>query len=125
ELLRPFDVEVLLYDPYVAPAEAAGLGVALTGLDELCSRSHILTVHAPQLATTRHMIDARRLALMPDGGTLINTSRGSLIDEEALLPELISGRLYAVLDVTDPEVPPADSPLYTLPNVLLTPHIAG
>ena len=89
ELLRPFDVEVLLYDPYVTPAEAAGLGVALTGLDELCSRSHILTVHAPQLATTRHMIDARQLALMRDGATLINTSRGSLIDEEALLPELI------------------------------------
>ena len=71
------------------------------------------------------MIDARLLALMPDGATLINTSRGSLIDEDALLPELVSGRLHAVLDVTDPEVPPADSPLYTLPNVLLTPHIAG
>ncbi|MGI5402356.1 hydroxyacid dehydrogenase [Streptomyces sp. CA-135486] len=125
ELLRPFDFEVLLYDPYVTPADAAGLGAVLTGLDELCSRSHIVTVHAPQLATTRHMIDGRRLALMPDGGTLINTSRGSLIDGEALLPELTSGRLHAVLDVTDPEVPPADSPLYSLPNVLLTPHIAG
>jgi phosphoglycerate dehydrogenase-like enzyme len=71
------------------------------------------------------MIDARRLALMPDGATLINTSRGSLIDDDALLPELVSGRLHAVIDVTDPEVLPADSPLYELPNVLLTPHIAG
>ncbi|MFF4231441.1 hydroxyacid dehydrogenase [Streptomyces sp. NPDC001820] len=125
ELLRPFDVAVLLYDPYVTEAEAAELGVVRTGLDELCNISGIVTVHAPQLASTRHMIDARRLALLPDGATLINTSRGSLIDENALLPELISGRLHAVLDVTDPEVPAADSPLYTLPNVLLTPHIAG
>ncbi|MFC4606520.1 hydroxyacid dehydrogenase [Streptomyces maoxianensis] len=125
ELLRPFDVQVLLYDPYVTEAEAAELGVVRTGLDELCNLSGIVTVHAPQLASTRHMIDARRLALLPDGATLINTSRGSLIDENALLPELVSGRLHAVLDVTDPEVPAADSPLYTLPNVLLTPHIAG
>jgi phosphoglycerate dehydrogenase-like enzyme len=125
ELLRPFDVQVLLYDPYVTDAEAAELGVVRTELDELCHLSSIVTVHAPQLASTRHMIDARRLALLPDGATLINTSRGSLIDENALLPELVSGRLHAVLDVTDPEVPAADSPLYTLPNVLLTPHIAG
>ncbi|WP_405999079.1 hydroxyacid dehydrogenase [Streptomyces sp. NBC_00829] len=125
ELLRPFDLDVLLYDPYVGTAEAAGLGVTSTGLDELCSLSGIVTVHAPQLPATRHMLDGRRLALLPDGATLINTSRGSLIDESALLPELVSGRLHAVLDVTDPEVPPADSPLYSLPNVLLTPHIAG
>ncbi|MET7616507.1 hydroxyacid dehydrogenase [Streptomyces sp. NPDC005408] len=125
ELLRPFDVDVLLYDPYVSAAEAAGLGVVPAELDELCGRSGIVTVHAPQLPATRHMLDARRLALMPDGTTVINTARGSLIDETALLAELVSGRLHAVLDVTDPEVPPADSPLYTLPNVLLTPHIAG
>ncbi|MFI1398859.1 hydroxyacid dehydrogenase [Streptomyces sp. NPDC020681] len=125
ELLRPFDVQVLLYDPYVSAADADALGVLRTELDELCSRSDVVTVHAPELATTRHMIDERRLALMTDGTTLINTARGSLIDEEALLRELTTGRLYAVLDVTDPEVPAADSPLYTLPNVLLTPHVAG
>jgi phosphoglycerate dehydrogenase-like enzyme len=71
------------------------------------------------------MIGAPQLARMRNGTTLINTSRGSLVDEEALLPELVSGRLDAVLDVTDPELPPVDSPLYDLPNVLLTPHIAG
>lgn len=125
ELLRPFDLQVLLHDPYVTAAEAAALGVVPTGLDELCGRSDIVTIHAPQLPATHHMLDARRLALLPDGATLINTARGSLIDEQALLAELVSGRLHAVLDVTDPEVPPADSPLYTLPNVLLTPHIAG
>lgn len=70
------------------------------------------------------MIGAPQLAAMRDGTTLINTSRGSLIDERALLPHLISGRLHATLDVTDPELPPPDSPLYTLPNVLLTPHVS-
>ncbi|MBT2524617.1 hydroxyacid dehydrogenase [Streptomyces sp. ISL-99] len=125
ELLRPFDLDVLLYDPYVDPREAAALGVELAPLDELCARSSVVSVHAPQLPATHHMIDARRLAAMPTGATLINTARGSLIDEAALLPELASGRLNAVLDVTDPELPPPDSPLYDLPNVLLTPHIAG
>lgn len=71
------------------------------------------------------MVGAAQLAAMADGATLINTARGSLVDEDALLPELTSGRLHAVLDVTDPELPPAASPLYDLPNVLLTPHIAG
>ncbi|WP_455352469.1 hydroxyacid dehydrogenase [Streptomyces sp. SYSU K217416] len=125
ELLRPFDLRVLLYDPYAGEAEAAGLGVETVPLDVLCARSDIVTVHAPQVPATRHMIGARQLALMPDGATLINTARGSLVDEDALLPELVSGRLDAVLDVTDPELPPRDSPLYDLPNVLLTPHIAG
>ncbi|CAM5446760.1 hydroxyacid dehydrogenase [Streptomyces tanashiensis] len=71
------------------------------------------------------MIGPAQLAAMPDGTTLINTARGSLVDEAALLPHLVTGRLHAILDVTDPELPPADSPLYTLPNVLLTPHVAG
>lgn len=125
ELLRPFDLDVLLYDPYVDAEAAAALGAAAVPLDELCARSAIVSVHAPQLAATHHMIGAAQLAAMADGATLINTSRGSLVDERALLPELVSGRLHAVLDVTEPEIPPADSPLYDLPNVLLTPHVAG
>ncbi|OKK06000.1 hydroxyacid dehydrogenase [Streptomyces sp. CB03234] len=125
ELLRPFDVQVLLYDPYVTLGEAAALGAVPAGLDELCARADTVSIHAPQLPSTRHMIGAEQLALMPDGATLINTSRGSLVDEAALLRHLTTGRLNAVLDVTDPELPPPDSPLYTLPNVLLTPHIAG
>ncbi|WP_093799510.1 hydroxyacid dehydrogenase [Streptomyces sp. Wb2n-11] len=125
ELLRPFDLAVLLYDPYVTPREAAALGVEPVSLDDLCARSSVVSVHAPQLPATHHMISTRQLAAMPAGATLINTARGSLVDESALLPELVSGRLHAVLDVTDPELPPPDSPLYDLPNVLLTPHIAG
>ncbi|MGW3086824.1 hydroxyacid dehydrogenase [Streptomyces sp. NPDC001108] len=125
ELLRPFDLDVLLYDPFVDGAEAARLGVRPVPLDELCARSSVVSVHAPQLPETRHLIGAAQLAAMATGATLINTSRGSLVDEEALLAELTSGRLRAVLDVTDPELPAPDSPLYELPNVLLTPHVAG
>ncbi|QHC20516.1 hydroxyacid dehydrogenase [Streptomyces sp. GS7] len=125
ELLRPFALRVLLYDPFVDGAEADRLGVAAAPLDEVCAGSDIVSVHAPALPATRHLIGARQLALMPDGATLINTARGSLVDEAALLPELRSGRLAAVLDVTEPELPPPDSALYELPNVLLTPHVAG
>lgn len=125
ELLRPFDFRVLLHDPYMDAVEAAELGVELVGLDALCARSSVVSVHAPQLPATERMIGARQLAAMPDGATLVNTARGSLVDEPALLGELVSGRLHAVLDVTEPELPPRESPLYDLPNVLLTPHIAG
>ncbi|WP_406453794.1 hydroxyacid dehydrogenase [Streptomyces sp. NBC_00876] len=125
ELLRPFDLDVLLYDPYSDEEDAARLGVRLTTLDDLCARSSVVSVHAPQLPETHHLIGAAQLSAMPAGATLINTARGSLVDEGALLPELTSGRLHAVLDVTDPDLPPASSPLYDLPNVLLTPHVAG
>ncbi|MEU1369281.1 hydroxyacid dehydrogenase [Streptomyces sp. NPDC005803] len=125
ELLRPFDLDVLLYDPYAGEAEAARLGVRLTTLDDLCAHSSVVSVHAPQLPETHHLIGAAQLAAMPSGATLINTARGSLVDEDALLAELTGGRLHAVLDVTDPDLPVASSPLYDLPNVLLTPHVAG
>ncbi|MFF2809861.1 hydroxyacid dehydrogenase [Streptomyces sp. NPDC058000] len=125
ELLRPFALRVLLYDPFVDEEEAGRLGVRKVPLAELCAGSEVVSVHAPEVPATRHLIGARELALMPDGATLVNTSRGSLVDEAALVAELRSGRLGAVLDVTEPELPPADSPLYELPNVLLTPHLAG
>jgi phosphoglycerate dehydrogenase-like enzyme len=124
-LLRPFDVKVLLNDPYVGPDEADAPGVELVDLDELCTRSDVLSLHAPALPSTRHLLDARRLGLLRDGATVINTARGTLVDTDALTAELLSGRLFAVLDHTEPEILPGDSPLYGLPNVLLTPHIAG
>ncbi|ELP61858.1 hydroxyacid dehydrogenase [Streptomyces turgidiscabies] len=125
ELLRPFDFTVTLHDPYVDAAEAAALGAVLLPLDELMRTSDIVSLHAPDIAETYRMLDRRRLALMPDGSVLVNTSRGALVDPEALTDELVSGRIGAVLDVTEPEPLPADSPLYGLPNVFLTPHIAG
>ena len=125
DLLRPFDLAVLVHDPYLSKAEAATLGVQNLPLDEVICRADVLSLHAPALESTRHMMDARRLALLRNGCTLINTARGSLVDQAALTRELVSGRISAVIDVTDPEVLPATSPLYDLPNVLLTPHIAG
>ncbi|MEO3801107.1 hydroxyacid dehydrogenase [Nonomuraea sp. B1E8] len=121
ELLRPFDLDVLVADPYLTE----DLGVPHVELDELFERCDVISLHAPALPETRHLVDAARLARMRDGATLINTARGALVDHDALVAELSSGRLYAVIDVTEPEVPPAGSPLYDLPNVLLTPHIAG
>jgi phosphoglycerate dehydrogenase-like enzyme len=125
ELLRPFDLSVLVHDPYLSSAEATAMGVRNLPLDDVIGGADVLSLHAPALDSTRHMIDARRLALLRDGCTLINTARGSLVDQAALTGELVSGRISAVIDVTEPEVLPATSPLYNLPNVLLTPHIAG
>ncbi|MEU3850164.1 hydroxyacid dehydrogenase [Streptomyces sp. NPDC029554] len=125
ELLRPFDLRPALTDPYVDEREAAALGVPLLSLDELLRTSDIVTVHAPETPETRHLIGRRELALMPDGAALINTARGSLVDHAALVAELRAGRLTAILDVTDPEPLPADSPLYDLPGAFVTPHLAG
>jgi phosphoglycerate dehydrogenase-like enzyme len=125
ELLRPFDLTVLLHDPYVSAAEAAELGAEPLSLEDLLRHSDIVSLHAPDIPETYRMLDRERLALIRDGGVLINTSRGALVDPEALEDELVSGRLHAILDVTEPEPLPAQSPLYHLPNVFLTPHIAG
>jgi Phosphoglycerate dehydrogenase and related dehydrogenases len=124
-LLRGMHVHVLVSDPFLDVAEADRLGIELVDLDDLCVRSHVLSLHAPLTTDTRGLIGERELALMRDGAVVVNTARGPLIDTEALTAELVTGRLDAYLDVTDPEPLPPDSPLYTLPNVTLTPHIAG
>ena len=125
ELLRVLDAEVLLYDPYVTPAEAYRLGVTPTDLDTLVATSDVVTVHAPDTPETRGLIDARRIGLMRPGTLLVNTARGPLVDTEALTGHLVSGRLDAVLDVTSPEPLPDGHPLWDLPNVFITPHLAG
>jgi len=125
ELLRAFEVHILLYDPYCDTQKAAEMGAEKVDLDELMARSDIVSLHAPITEQTHHMINARNLALMKDGAILINTARGWLVDEQALIAELRTGRLFACLDVTDPEPPAKDSPLRQLDNVILTPHIAG
>jgi len=125
ERLRPFDLQILVADPYLDAAAACELGVELVELDALLSRADVVSLHAPALPQTHHLLDARRLALLRDGATLINTARGALVDHDALQRELLSGRIDAVIDTTEPEVLPPDSPLYDLPNVFLTPHVAG
>jgi phosphoglycerate dehydrogenase-like enzyme len=125
ELLRSFDYSVLLFDPFVRPGEPGLEGVELVELDALMARSDVVSIHAPALPVTRGMIGARQLKLMKDGATFINTARGALVDEAALVAELETGRIFGVIDVTDPEIPQASSPLFSLPNVFLTPHVAG
>lgn len=125
EFLKPFEPDILLYDPFVTPEEAARLGVTLTDLDDLLVQAEIVSLHAPANDQTFHMLNRDRLQRMRSDALLINTARGSLIDEPALIEELGKGRFFAFLDVTDPEPPAADSPLRRLPNVVVTPHIAG
>lgn len=125
DLLKPFDANILLYDPFVTQEEAVDLGATKLELDELLRRADVVSLHAPANDQTYQMLNAERLALMKDDALLINTARGTLIDEVALIDELHNGRFFAFLDVTDPEPPAFDSLLRTLPNVVVTPHIAG
>jgi phosphoglycerate dehydrogenase-like enzyme len=123
--LRAFDFELLVHDPYLVPSEAAALGAEAVELDDLLRRADVVSLHAPSLPETRHLLDRRRLSLLRDGAVLVNTARGALVDGAALEAELVAGRIDAVIDTTEPEVLPPGSPLYELPNVFLTPHIAG
>jgi phosphoglycerate dehydrogenase-like enzyme len=125
ELLRPFDLTVQVFDPFLDEAGAQALGVRRCELDELLASSDVVSPHAPALPETHQLLDRRRLALLRDGATLINTARGWLVDADTLEDELKSGRIAAVIDTTEPEVLTAQSPLYDLPNVFLTPHVAG
>lgn len=124
-LLQLFEVQVLVYDPFVPEAEVKSMGAGKVELDELLRSSDVVSIHAPSVPETDRMMNARTLGLMKDNAILINTARGSLVNEEALVAELRKGRLWACLDVTDPEPPEADHPFRSLPNVTLLPHIAG
>nr|WP_239565861.1 hydroxyacid dehydrogenase [Paenibacillus sacheonensis] len=125
KLLRQFDVRIVLYDPFVGEERAREMGAQKLELEELLRESDVVSIHLPSLPETYRMFNAERLAMMKDDCVLINTARGSVIDEQALVAELSKGRLFACLDVTDPEPPQEDHPLRRLPNVILTPHIAG
>jgi glyoxylate reductase len=117
---RGFDMRMLYSQRHQADTELA----QYRELDALLGESDVVTVHVPLTAETDGLIDARRLALMRDGSCFVNTSRGEVVDEDALVAELVSGRLRAGLDVfaNEPHVPPA---LLDLPNVVLTPHLGS
>jgi len=126
KLLNNFDVDILLYDPFVTAQQAEAMGCRKAELDELLSLSDIVSVHAPSLPETYHMFNSETLKLMKKDAVLINTSRGAVIDEEALVRHMQSGNLkYACLDVFEKEPLPIDSPLRSVPNIILTPHLAG
>jgi D-3-phosphoglycerate dehydrogenase len=113
--------DVLGHDPYAAPRG----DIRLTSLEELLRSSHLITLHAPLTAETRHLIRADTIRLMRRGALLVNTCRGGLIDEAAVAAALRAGRLAGIaMDVFETEPLPAASPLRSLPNVLLSPHAA-
>jgi phosphoglycerate dehydrogenase-like enzyme len=126
ERLRPFDLTVLASDPALGPGEAGGLDVRPVGLKELFAESDVVSVHTPLLDSTIGLVTGELITSMPQGGTFINTARGAIVRERELV-EALEERpdLHAVLDVTEHEPLAADSKLPHLPNVVLTPHIAG
>jgi phosphoglycerate dehydrogenase-like enzyme len=125
-LLAPWDVTLLLYDPHCSPQVAAEHQAVLVSLDELLRRSDIVSLHAPITKETIGMLGAAQFAAMKDGALFANTARGVLIDHAALLRELQSSRLSALLDVTDPTEPlPPNSPFFALENCVVLPHMAA
>ena len=120
ERLRPFGVEI------TGVSRTARDGVLGMGdLDQVLPRADVVVNLLPWTSETTGCFDARRLGLLPDGALLVNAGRGRTVDTPALVAELASGRLRAALDVTDPEPLPDGHPLWALPNVLVSPHIAG
>ncbi len=120
ERLRPFGVEL------IGVGRTARDGMrGLADLEALLPGADVLVDMLPLTSETRGLLDARRLGLLPDGALVVNAGRGATIETGALVEELRAGRIRAVLDVTDPEPLPPDHPLWGLPNVLITPHMAG
>jgi phosphoglycerate dehydrogenase-like enzyme len=118
--LAPFETEVVLVGRRARP------GVhALADVGELLPNADAVVALLPESEATHHVVDAEFLARLPDGAVVVNAGRGGSVDTDALLAELISGRLRAALDVTDPEPLPAGHPLWSAPGLLLTPHVAG
>lgn len=123
--LQPFQCRVRVYDPYLAKELPDALGFVLTTLDRVFSESDVVVCLAPLTPRTRRMIGRRELDLLRSGSVFVNVSRGPIVDPDALIKRLQRGEIVAGLDVFDPEPIPADSPIKTLPNVFLSPHIAG
>jgi phosphoglycerate dehydrogenase-like enzyme len=127
-LLRPFQVEIKAYDPCLTQDDLRKYGledVALVSLDEALSTGEIISLHAALTPETVKLIGERELLLIPDGAVLLNTSRGKIVDQNALIRQLLTGRFKAVLDVYEKEPLPLDSPLRDLDNVILIPHMGG
>ena len=126
ERLRLLDIRVVAYDPYFAEDRARELGIELGSLEEVFRRSDVVSCHTPLLPETTHLLRGEHFACMRPGAAFINTARAQVV-AQAEMTAILARRpdLVAVLDVTDPEPLPLHSPLRQLPNVVITPHIAG
>lgn len=125
ELLAPFDVHVLAFDPGAPDVLANAYDLDLTDLDTVLSASDVVINLVPLTAATKGLIGPREIGLLAPGAVFVNVSRGAVVDTDALIERLRRGDLIACLDVVEPEPLPVDSPLRSMPNVFLTPHIAG
>ena len=127
ERLKPFGVRLTYFDPAGVPADVErALNLERRGFDALLGEADILSLHLPLTAATKKIVDGPALARLKPGAFLVNTSRGGLVDEPALVAALEVGHLAgAALDVFDPEPPRRGNPLYAMPNVVLTPHVAA
>ncbi|MEI4487534.1 2-hydroxyacid dehydrogenase [Frigidibacter sp. MR17.14] len=126
-LLQPFGCKILIYDPFKKlTEEERAAGLEACDLDDLVRRADVVTLHPRVTPETKGMMSRERIAAMKPGGYIVNTTRGQVLDYAALHEALVSGHLRgAALDTFDPEPPPPDWPLLSLPNVTLSPHIAG
>jgi phosphoglycerate dehydrogenase-like enzyme len=126
ELLKPFDLDVYVSTSYGTPALAEELGVTFTSMEEIFKTCDVVSIHLPSNERTKNMIGKELLAAMKPESTLINTARGAVINQPELI-EFLKERpdVYACIDVIEPEPPESGCPLFKLPNVVLTPHLAG
>ncbi len=123
--LRPFDVDIRVYDPYLPSEMPDAIGVVKTSLENVLSKSDVIVCLAPLTPGTQGMIGQRELDMVPSNSVFVNVSRGAVVDSDALIARLKRGDIVAGLDVFDPEPIPPDSEIIGLPNVFLTPHIAS
>ncbi len=124
--MAAFGLDLIASDPYMDAAAAARCGVKPVGFEELLARADVISVHARLVPETRHLLKAAEFARMKPNALLVNTARGAIIDEPALIAALRAGRPGgAALDVMETEPLPGDSPLMSMENVLLTPHLAS
>ena len=124
--LKPFGCTIKIHDPVVSPAEIQKLGYSSCSLEALLKGSDLVTLHCPSMDSTRGMMNQKAFQTLKQGALFVNTSRGDLVVMEDLIDALRSGRLAgAGLDVTHPEPPPSDSPIRTMPNVILHSHVAS
>jgi phosphoglycerate dehydrogenase-like enzyme len=121
-----FGAEIAAYDPILSDEDVRAAGATPMGLDELLAWADVISIHVPLIDTTRNLIGAEQLSLMHKGAVIVNTSRGGIIDEHALADALKAGQIGgAGIDVFEFEPPKPDNPLFSLPNVVLSPHVAG
>ena len=123
--LKAFDMDVIAYDPFVTPERFAELGVTPVDYETLLGNSDVITYHVPSTAETRHMLDAARLAFVRPGTIVINAARGDVVDQDALADAVKSGQIAGAGVDVFPSEPCIESPLFSLPNVVVTPHTGG